>query len=153
MLEEQLDGMMEDMERQLKRQKRDLDSYLSLTGQTREDFRAGLKPRGEQNLHRSLVLGEITSEEKVRVNPDEFQQQYNRMAEAYVQAGLPAEMVESEEFGRRVFSELLTQKTLARLTDIAMGRAPELTEEIAEAAESAEGTAPAIDEPEAPSES
>ncbi len=149
MLEEQLDGMMEDMERQLKRQERDLDSYLSLSGQTREDFRAGLKPRGERNLHRSLVLGEITGKEKVKVAPDEFQQEYNRLAEAYVRAGLPPEMVESEEFGRRVFSDVLTQKTLSRLTEIATGRAPSLDEEPAASQEPAESAEPEAQETEA----
>ena len=146
MLEEQLDDMVGDMERQLKRQEQDLDSYLSLSGQTREDFRAGLKPRGERNLHRSLVLGEITGKEKIHVAPDEFQQEYMRLADAYAQAGLPADMVQSEEFQRRVFSDLLTQKTLTRLTEIATGRAPSLEEAAAEPKEATEGDAAATEE-------
>lgn len=146
MLEEQLDDMVGDMERQLKRQEQDLDSYLSLSGQTREDFRAGLKPRGERNLHRSLVLGEITGKEKIRVTPDEFQQEYARFADAYMQAGLPADAVQSEEFQRRVFSDLLTQKTLTRVSEIATGRAPSLEEEPSEPQAVTEGDAAASDE-------
>ena len=146
MLEEQLDDMVADMERQLKRQEKDLESYLSLSGQTREDFRAGLKPRGERNLHRSLVLGEITGKEKIRVSPDEFQQEYTRMADAYAQAGAPAEIVQSEEFQRRIFSDLLTQRTLARITEIATGRAPSLDEESPESKDEPENASPAVQE-------
>jgi FKBP-type peptidyl-prolyl cis-trans isomerase (trigger factor) len=146
MLEEQLDDMVADMERQLKRQEKDLESYLSLSGQTREDFRAGLKPRGERNLHRSLVLGEITGKEKIRVSPNEFQQEYARMADAYAQAGAPAEIVQSEEFQRRIFSDLLTQRTLARITEIATGRAPSLDEENPESKDEPEDASPAVQE-------
>jgi FKBP-type peptidyl-prolyl cis-trans isomerase (trigger factor) len=97
-------------------------------------------------LHRSLVLGEITGKEKIHVAPDEFQQEYMRLADAYAQAGLPADMVQSEEFQRRVFSDLLTQKTLTRLTEIATGRAPSLEEAAAEPKEATEGDAAATEE-------
>lgn len=143
MVEEELDSMMEDMERQLKRQDQDLDAYLSLSGQTREEFRESLKPRAERNLQRSLVLSQFLDREKIEVTPEEFDAEYSRLVGVYTNAGVPAELLQQQSFQRRVYADIRMQKGMDRLVEIAKGEAPPLHEETEPAEEAAEEAAAA----------
>lgn len=138
MLEEQLDGMVEDVERRIKREEQDLDSYLALSGQTREDFRASLKPRAERNLHRSLVLGEIVDKEKIGVKPEEFGEQFQKVEAAYERMGVEFDDRARNAVQRRLLVEMASEKAMDRLADVATGKAPPLTEGEPAPAESAE---------------
>ncbi len=125
-LEEELDEIMEDIESQLEQQDRDLDSYLNLAGQTREQFRESLKPRAERNLHRSLVLAKIRAVEKIEVDPDEFAEAYEQVRDYYLRAGVPAQALEETNLEERFYAHMLTEKVLERVRQIAMGQAPEI---------------------------
>jgi trigger factor len=129
MLEEELDSMVEDMERRLKREGQDLDTYVSLAGQTVEEFRESLRPRAEQNLQRSLVLTHFIQEEKIVVSPEEWEQELERVGERYLQAGVPAELLDSDAFRGRVYMDVRVGKAKDRLVEIATGEAPPLSEE------------------------
>ncbi len=135
-LEDELDGMLEDMERRLKSQGQDLDTYLSLSGQTPEEFRDSLRSRAEQNLHRSLVLSQIVQQEQIEVSSEEWEEEYQRIANRYVQAGVSADLLDSKELRFRVYVDLKTRKAMERLVEIAIGQAPPLPEEEEPAAES-----------------
>ncbi len=139
MLEEELDSMMENMEAQLAREGRDLDSYLNLAGQTREDFRASLKPRAERNLHRGLVLAEISQREKISLDPQEFDEAFEELKEAYMRAGYSEEVVERSNLGERLFAQMMTEKVMERIREIATGQAPEVPEDKPEDKGSDEG--------------
>ncbi|MDH7489621.1 MAG: trigger factor [Anaerolineae bacterium] len=125
-LEEELDEIMEDIESQLKQQDRDLDSYLNLAGQTREQFRESLKPRAERNLHRSLVLARIRAAERIEVDPREFTEAYEELRDHYLRAGVPAQALEESNLKQRFYAHMLTEKVLERVRQIAMGQAPEI---------------------------
>ncbi len=140
-LEEELDYLMEDIEEQLKRQGRDLDSYLALAGQTREEFRESLKPRAERNLHRALVLTELRRAEKVSVDPEEYGRTFDEVRNAYLRAGVPAELLKRSGLAESVYNRMLTENVLTRVREIATGQAPEIPEDTpdADATDSAEG--------------
>lgn len=124
MLEEELDSMVEDMERRLKREGQDLDTYVSLAGQTVEEFRESLRPRAEQNLQRSLVLTQFIQEEKIEVPAEEWEQELARVGDLYLQAGVPAELLDSDAFRERVYLDVRIGKAKDRLVEIATGKAP-----------------------------
>lgn len=134
-LEDELDEIMADIELQLKRQGRDLDSYLSLAGQTREDFRASLKPRAEWNLHHALVLSAVRHAEKVSVDPEEYEKLYQETRDTYLRSGIPAKTLEDSDLAERVYRQMLADKVLARVREIATGQAPEIPEDASEAQE------------------
>jgi len=135
LLERELDYMMEDIEMQLKRDGRDLDSYLALAGQTREEFRESLKPRAERNLHRSLVLGEVRRAEKVDVDPEEYRKVYNEVRDSYLRAGVSAEVLDNSSLAESVYNRMLTDNVLTRIREIATGQASEIAEDAPEARE------------------
>lgn len=125
-LEEELDEMMEDIEAQLERQDRDLDSYLNLAGQTREEFRVSLKPRAERNLHRMLVLAKIREAEKISVDPQDFAEGYEDLKNAYLRVGVSEKALEESDLAQRFYAHMLTEKVMARIREIATGQAPEI---------------------------
>lgn len=149
MLEEEVDSMLEDLERRLKSQKQDLDTYLSLSGQTMEEFRESLKPRAEQNLHRSLVLSKIVQQEQIEVSSEELDEEYRRLLTRFVQAGVSSDVLDGAELRFRLYVDLKTRKAMERLVDIAVGQAPPLPQEEAPTEESGDSEEqPSDSEPE-----
>ncbi len=146
-LEDELDDMVRDMERQLERQGQDLDTYLELAGQTLDEFRASLKPRAEQNLQRSLVLTQLVQDEKVEVSPEEWEEEYKRLVDLYLAAGVPLEVLEGEAFRNKVYMDLKVEKAKERLIEIATGKAPPLPQEEEESAPEGDALEQQADEP------
>ncbi len=136
MLEQELDDMMESIEAQLEREGRDLDSYLALAGQTREDFRASLKPRAERNLQQMLVLNALRRAERVSVDVEEFGKTLSALKDSYLQAGVSPEALEDSNLADRVLNHMLTENVFTRIREIATGQAPEVTEDAPKAEES-----------------
>ena len=114
---------------------RAFQAHLAQIGQTPAEFRETFREPAEQRLCRSLVLSEITEVEGIEVSDEEVSEQIDTMLEPL---GENAEgmrtMFESENGSASIRSSLLTDKTLARLQEIA--------------AADSDSSEPAADEPE-----
>ncbi len=73
MVEHQIEHMLEDLENDLRNRNMDLETYLKTMGKDRDTFIAeDVRPNAEKRLKRSLVLTELTKQEKIEVNQDEL---------------------------------------------------------------------------------
>jgi trigger factor len=159
MLEQETDGLVEQLKRRMQEQGVDYPTYLKTRQMDEAGFREEVKPNAETRLKRSLILLELLRQEDLHVHPDELQAETIRML------GQLSEMMPQEEFRKatrednlqnligNVSSELLIQKAWKRLEAIARGegeqaRAEEARAHAAEtdAAESVEADADLVED-------
>ena len=142
----------------------ELDTYLGMIGKTREMYKQELRPAAEERLKKRLVIGEISRLEDLEVEPDEIDEEIERMAASLgPEAEGFLESLRSPGGQMMVADDLMTAKAQDRALLIARGEAPEPEgdgEEVEESEESEEAEPepeseveaedkPGADEPEA----
>ena len=95
-------------------------AHLAQIGQSPAEFRETYREPAEQRLFRSLVLSELTSAEAIEVTDDDVAEQMEQMLEPLGEnAESMRTMFESDRGSASIRGSLLTDKTLARLQEIA----------------------------------
>jgi trigger factor len=127
MLEEELDRLVEQTERRLKSQKMNLDEFLNIKKQTRDDYRNELRPRADKNVRQGLALNHLVEYEQIGVDHEEVEAQIQNIAAMYGQGSeaLHAELA-SDRGRQSIAFELLTSKGIERLMSICKGENPPL---------------------------
>lgn len=133
-IEHEMDDLVDSTARELERQSQNLDAFLSLSNQTRDQFRESLRSRAERNIKRALVLGEIAEKERLTVSAEEIERDLTDLHAAYRRGGLSTGSLDTPEAVRRVSLNLISQKAIERVVAVAKGEAPELPSSEAEAA-------------------
>jgi len=126
-------------------------NYLQSIGRSDQEFREVFREAAEERVRRSIVLIKLAEDEQIEVTPDDIDAEINRMIEPFGdQADRFREIFGSEDGRATVRRDLLSQKTLTRLGEIASGEAPEkpADAQATEAAPSNEAAAPTEQEPE-----
>tara|TARA_Y100000588_G_scaffold254171_1_gene268715 strand:+ start:738 stop:2027 length:1290 start_codon:yes stop_codon:yes gene_type:complete len=104
-------------------------AHLAQIGKSTEEYREMFREPGQQRLFRSLVLGELTSAEGIEVNDEDVAEQMEKMLEPLGEnAESMRAMFESDRGSANIRNSLLTDKTLARLQEIAETPVEEETE-------------------------
>lgn len=134
MLEREIDNTIEQLNNRLNQQNQDIDLYLKTRGIDMETLREELRPVAESRLKKSLVLMEISEAEGIRIDPEELQAETNRTMNVMQQVLSKAEakrLSDREAINNlvgRIMMDMLTEKTIERIRQIAQGAAPSLTE-------------------------
>ena len=104
-------------------------AHLAQIGKSPAEFRETFREPAVERLSRSLVLSEFTSVEDIEVTDDEVASQMEQMLEPLGEnAESMRTMFESERGSANIRSSLLTDKTLARLQEIATAEPEEEAE-------------------------
>jgi trigger factor len=144
LLESELDDYIKDYDRRLREQKLTLEDYLKIEKKTKEQFREEVKPQAEARLKRSLVVGKIVDREHIAVEPREVDERINNLSTPWGdRAADMRKLLSSDESREMLELDLLTDKAVDRLADIARGEVQAQTP--AEASALASGTAEAQD--------
>jgi trigger factor len=132
-LEEESQEVLKNIERDLARQKMDLETYLKYREQDRDTFiEQEIKPSAKKRLERSLIIEEIARQEEIKFKNDEFE-------ESYTQTLAELQMTEDfENYRKKVSpdrlanaiameaaSRLMNRRVFDRLKAIATGRGDE----------------------------
>lgn len=126
-------------------------NYLQSIGRSDQEFREVFREAAEERVRRSIVLIKLAEDEQIEVTPDDIDAEINRMIEPFGdQADRFREIFGSEDGRATVRRDLLSQKTLTRLGEIASGEAPEkpADAQATEAAPSNEAATPTEQGPE-----
>jgi trigger factor len=126
MVEDELDELIKRTEQRLKDQKMNLDEFLNIKKQSRDEYRNELRPRAENNVRRALVLGTLAEVEGLKVSADEVTEQINSLAGRYGNQPEVQEALSSSEGKRSLGLNLLTDKVYVRLVSICKGENPPL---------------------------
>lgn len=135
-VEEEVDHLIQELERHLADRGQTLQSYLEAEGKTLDELRAEQRPVAEKRIKRSLVLREVIQREGIEVSAEEIAAEIDAMAELYGSSAEEARRQLSTEASRRsIRSRLLTRKAIDRLIKIATQGKTETTETSAETEE------------------
>ena len=118
MLDAEVDRMVHDQAGHVE-EGRGLEAYLAAIGKTEDQVREDFRPVADTRLRRSLVLTEVSEAEKIDVTDEEVDAEVERLsASAGAQAEQLRQLFGGEEARRTIRRNLLTRKTLDRLTEI-----------------------------------
>ena len=79
----QQEKMIDNFGQQLMYQGMNLEQYLNMTGQTRDDMRDQVRPEAEKTIKNSLVIEAVADAQGFDVTEEEVEEEMNKMAEQY----------------------------------------------------------------------
>lgn len=133
MLENEVEVYINQLKNRLTQQGLDLDIYLKSRQMDLEELEEELKPQAEERLKRSLILFEVSRADNIQIEESEVQAQTQESLEELSQSLTPdqAKKTLTNEFVRgwvgNITADLIIQKTLEHLRDIAQGKVSEET--------------------------
>ena len=139
MLEDEIEEVLEQLERRLKAQKLDIETYLKTRQMDRAALHEEVRPVAEDRLKRSLVLMEISEKENIQVEKEELQSETERTLDAMTRFMSESELkkLSSKDLLQNlvgnIMAEMRISRTLERLRAIARGEVE--TEESVEQSE------------------
>jgi len=134
LLQQEVDGLLEDLDRRLREQRLTLEDYTKMQNLTTEQLRDNLQPTANERLRRGLVLSKVIELEKVEVSHEEIDERIALMVAPFgPEAEKYLKVLNTENGHRSVRLHLLSERAMQRLLAIAKGEAPEIPESTAEA--------------------
>ncbi len=126
MLENEIEGEIKELEAQLNAQGLDLEMYLKIQNQDEEQLREQIKPNAEQRIVRGLVIGKISEDEDLDINPQDITGEFQAIIDDHFgddQSGKEEYMRSGDSVAllNRVSSQVITRKTLDFLIAVAKG--------------------------------
>lgn len=126
MIENEIDGEVQELETRLKTQGMDLEMYLKIQDQDAEGLREQIKPNAEKRITQGLVIGKISESEDLDFDTQEITDEFKAILDnhfgddekaraEYMQSG------DSVALLNRVSSQIVTRKTLDFLMALAQG--------------------------------
>jgi len=100
LIEEEIDGLVDELARSIARQGLSFEQYLEAAGKRADEIRAELRDRGERRARTLLVLSAVAGEEGIQV-PEELIDDEVRRAQPQVQGQRKLEAYLASERGRR----------------------------------------------------
>jgi trigger factor len=100
LIEEEIDGLVDELARSIARQGLSFEQYLGAAGKSAEEIRAELRDRGERRARTLLVLSAVAGAEGIQV-PEELIDEEVRRAQPQVQGQRKLEAYLASERGRR----------------------------------------------------
>ncbi|MDB5164050.1 MAG: Trigger factor [Candidatus Saccharibacteria bacterium] len=117
LVDEQIELIIRDQQQNLVYRGQTFPEFLAQEGKTEDEFRASLRPQAEERVKAGILLSEVAEKEGLVVTPEELEIQLQLLKGQYQDPGMQAELSKPEA-GRDIASRILTQKTLARLTEL-----------------------------------
>lgn len=120
MVEQELDGMIADQADRLRRGGLTLKKYLEMEGKGEQDLRDEYRVQARERVRRALVLGKVVELEEIELESGEIEEQAEAIAQRFGERAEEARVaLATEESRRSLTSQLLGQKALRRLVEIA----------------------------------
>ena len=118
LVDEQVERLVSETRQNLNYRGQTMPEYLKELGQSEEEYRNSLRPQAEARTKASLVLAEVSEKEKLDVTPEEIGVRLQLYKGQYKDEAMQKEL-DKPEARQEIASRLLTEKTVAKLTDYA----------------------------------
>jgi len=126
MVDNEIDGEVQELESRLKSQGMDLEMYLKIQDLEEEGLREQIKPNAEKRITHGLVIGKISESEDLDIDTQDITDEFKAILDShfgedekgraeYMQSG------DSVALLNRISSQIVTRKTLDFLMAIAQG--------------------------------
>ena len=83
MIAYQQDKMVDNFGQQLMYQGMNLEQYLNMTGQTRDDMKDQVRPEAEKQIKRSLIIEAVADAQGFEVSDEDVNAEMEKMAKQY----------------------------------------------------------------------
>ncbi|MEM7347603.1 MAG: trigger factor, partial [Chloroflexota bacterium] len=123
-----IDQEVANFQRSLQQSNLNLKDYLAMENKSEEEFREEIRGRVISSLKEGLILSEVTKLEKLEVSQTEILNQAKMFADM-VGGGDDSfwqSMISSERYQASLANDILSEKAMRRLAEIAKGVAPDL---------------------------
>lgn len=162
-IEHEREHVLSDLTNRLAQQGMDLETYFKVRSTTREKFiEEEVNPVAKKRLERGLILDEIVAKEKIQLDNEALDAEYNGTLNNFAQQGMDFSKIRGGRKGQKQLSEaiamesasrVMTRKALETIKSIAMGEYKPVEESVEIPIEEAkEEFAPAEDQQEKTSE-
>ena len=126
MVEERIEDMIEDLDQRLQQQGINLDSYMRITGQTKESLQEQYRDSAVDSLRRTLVLREIVKAQNIEVGDEEIEKRLDTMM---IQFGSQGDqfrnLIDTPQMRDNILNELMMDNVMTRLVAIGRDEDPE----------------------------
>jgi len=123
--DEEITGLLRDEAQRLGF--RELADYLKKTSKTEEELKQELRPIAKKRLIQGLVLGKLAEEEKIEISSSEVDNKVDEITNDAEDKENARQFLSLPQVRQSIEQSLLTQKTLDRLLQIAIGDAENKT--------------------------
>lgn len=120
----EIDDLIHELDHRLREQKLSLPDYLKIEKKSVDDLRTELEPRARTRLVRALVLSQVIEDEHIEVSDEDIAAEVARLAEPWRDTAQVRRALENPSGRRRIALDLLSQKAVQRLIEIARGANP-----------------------------
>ena len=114
MVEEQLDSMVREYDRNLQMNGLNLELYLKYLGQTPAAFRDSIRPVAERRAKTDVLLDAVAAAENIAVSDEEIDAEYDKLAGQY---NMTAEQVKQSLSREVIEGDLKTRKAAQMIFD------------------------------------
>lgn len=121
LVQEEIDRTIRQVRQNLTYRGQTWQEYLEELGQTEEEYRTQMRDAAEKRVKAGLALSEVAEKEGITVTPEEFQIRMQLLKGQYNDK-LMQEELEKPENARSIISGMLTEKTVAKLTEYATAK-------------------------------
>lgn len=118
LINDEVEHTIEQIRQNLQYRGQTWEEYLESLGQTDEEYRKSLRQPAERRVKAGLALSEVADREGITVTPEEFQLRMQLLKGQYTDKQMQAEL-DKPENARQILSGMLTDKTVAKLTEYA----------------------------------
>jgi trigger factor len=118
LIEEEIDRMEAEEKRNIIYRGQTWQEHLESEGKNDKEHREGLRESAEIRVKTGLVLGEVAEAEKITVDEKELEARIKELKKQYTDKQMQDELNKPEN-RRELGSRLLTEKTIAKLTEYA----------------------------------
>lgn len=130
LLEREIKDMVHDLQHRLERRNLSLEEYFNIEGKTMEELQEELEPQARERLLQGLVLGQVVEEEGIEISEAEINEAISDLVGAFGENGEEVRKSLNNPAARRSIEvDLLTDRALERLVQIAKGEADEAQEQ------------------------
>jgi trigger factor len=141
-VEHEGEHVLSELSNRLAQQNMDLETYFKMRETTREKFiEEEVDPVAKKRLERGLLLDEIVREEKIQIDNEALEGEYNNTLMGLAQQGMDLSKIPGGKKGQKQLSEaiamesasrVMTRKALDTLKSIAMGEYKPVEEAVEE---------------------
>ncbi len=115
-LEHENEHVLEDLARRLAQQNMDLDTYFKVRNTTREKFiESDVRPVARKRLERSLILDEVIRKEKIEIDNNSLDKEFNATVNNLSMQGLDFNKIRGGNQGKQRVAEALAMESATRL--------------------------------------
>ncbi|MCE2470878.1 MAG: trigger factor [Anaerolineae bacterium] len=124
MLDQQIDGMVGEFERNLQQQRISLDDYYRLTSSTKDDLREQHRESAANSLRHSLVLREFVSAQDITISDEDIAARLDAMVAGYGAGPEIRKLFDTPQMRDNIRNDLVMSQANEHLYAIGRGEDP-----------------------------